>query len=239
MSDPIFAAGRLLYNALPTRVRTSTRRLRYDALHQYRRYTRAGKVFALDGQIYPYFFHGYNGAWSSERTVEVPVIRRLLEPGEPRRVLEVGNVLSHYLDIQHDVVDKYEQAPGVTNEDVVDFAPDVPYDLIVSISTLEHVGWDELPRDESKVARAVDHLLTLLAPGGRLAFTVPLGYNPGVRRMLEAHRRTWQQSYLLRVSIDNDWRQATWDEVKDAHYGQPYGCANAVAVCICDGRERS
>jgi hypothetical protein len=38
------------------------------------------------------------------------------------------------------VLDKYEQAPGVINEDVVSFSPPQKYDLIVSVSTLEHVG---------------------------------------------------------------------------------------------------
>jgi len=51
-------------------------------------------------------------------------------------------VLSHYFAVKHDIVDKYEIAPSVVNEDLVNFKPGKKYDLIVSISTLEHVGWD-------------------------------------------------------------------------------------------------
>jgi hypothetical protein len=40
-----------------------------------------------------------------------------------RNVLEVGNVLSHYFPVHHDVLDKYEKAKGVINEDVVEFSP--------------------------------------------------------------------------------------------------------------------
>jgi hypothetical protein len=60
-----------------------------------------------------------------------------------RNILEIGNVLSHYFPVNHDIVDKYEKADGVINQDVVHFYSPKKYDLIVSVSTLEHVGWDE------------------------------------------------------------------------------------------------
>src|SRR2546430_9278756 len=52
-----------------------------------------------------------------------------------------------------------------------------PYDLIVSVSTLEHVGYDEDPREPDKAARAVRNLLGLLAPGGTMLATIPIGHN--------------------------------------------------------------
>ena len=42
------------------------------------------------------------------------------------------------------------------NQDVVDFKTNEKYDLIVSISTLEHVGWDEEPRDDKKISKALN-----------------------------------------------------------------------------------
>ena len=78
-------------------------------------------------------------------------------------MLEVGNVLSHYQRVCHDIVDKYEAREGVINEDVVSFDPGRRYALIVSISTLEHVGWDENPRETDKVSRALDNLERLRA----------------------------------------------------------------------------
>ena len=60
-----------------------------------------------------------------------------------KNIFEVGSVLSHYFPINHDVLDKYEKGHGVINQDVVDFKPHNKYDLIVSISTLEHVGFDD------------------------------------------------------------------------------------------------
>jgi len=60
-----------------------------------------------------------------------------------KNILEIGNVLSRHIKLEHDILDKYETAKGVINEDIVDFKSEKKYDLIISISTLEHVGWDE------------------------------------------------------------------------------------------------
>ena len=38
----------------------------------------------------------------------------------------------------------------VINEDITYFQPNHKYDLIVSISTFEHIGFDEDPRDTVK-----------------------------------------------------------------------------------------
>ncbi|HAL04611.1 MAG TPA: hypothetical protein DCP58_05820, partial [Verrucomicrobiales bacterium] len=55
------------------------------------------------------FYHGYNMTWANERAVEVPIAREYLGRHTGQRVLEVGNVLSHYGDVDHVVLDKYEQ----------------------------------------------------------------------------------------------------------------------------------
>ncbi len=50
-------------------------------------------------------------------------------------------------------------------KDIVEFVPQDKYDLIISISTLEHVGWDEQPQKPGKLLQAIDHLrATCLAP---------------------------------------------------------------------------
>ena len=134
-------------------------------------------TFELGGRRYPYFYHLANATFRSERCVELPIARAYCARFNGRRILEVGNVLNHYRPFPHDVVDKYETADQVYNEDVVDYKPPEPYDLIVSVSTLEHVGWDETPREPYKVKKAVMHLASLLAAGGTLVVTMPLGYN--------------------------------------------------------------
>ena len=68
----------------------------------------------------------------------------------------------------------------MVNEDIVDFRTDKRYDLVISISTVEHVGWDEDPNDPSKVlgkgSKALDaiaHMAALLAPKGLMVVTFP------------------------------------------------------------------
>ncbi|MDF0681510.1 MAG: hypothetical protein P0116_11165 [Candidatus Nitrosocosmicus sp.] len=40
-------------------------------------------------------------------------------------------MISYAMDIDHDVIDKYELMDGIINEDIVDYKPKSKYDLIV------------------------------------------------------------------------------------------------------------
>jgi hypothetical protein len=176
-------------------------------------------TFQLQGKTYPYFYRRYNRTFYNERIVEVPIVWDEVKRHAPASVLEIGNVLGRYFPIQHQVVDKYEQARGVINADAVDFQSAQRYDLIATISTLEHVGWDEEPRDPEKFLRAVDHLATLLAPGGTLLATLPIGYNPEVDRFLAEGRVPFTSvGYMKRDVRDNVWHEASWSEVEGLVY---------------------
>lgn len=143
-------------------------------------------------------------------------------------MLEVGNVLSHYVPRRHDVVDLYEQAEGVVNCDVLDITGG-PYDLILSISTLEHVGFDEDVKDPEKPAAAVAKLRSLLAPGGELWVSFPLGYNADIDARIP--RLGFDAMYFLqRVSDDNRWREIQRRQAEGARYGHPFEKGNVVAV---------
>lgn len=163
--------------------------------------------------------------------MEVPIAWREVERRPGAAVLEVGNVLSHYHRFRHDVVDKFERAPGVANLDVVDYATAKRYDLVVTISTLEHVGWDEEPKDPQKPLRAMEALRRVLAPGGLLLATIPLGYNPGIDRLLEARAFGFAgQRQMMRVSDDNRWVEAEWEAVKDCRYDDRWPGASALVI---------
>lgn len=193
------------------------------------RWTRA-KTFVFDGRSYPYLYHFCNKTWKNERGVEIPIFRELLLEHDSKRVLEVGNVLSHYFPIHHDVVDKYEVAPGVINQDVVEFTPTKHYDLILSISTLEHVGWDETPREPDKLLCAIDHLRNrCLASGGQIVASLPIGYNKFFDELLRDGKSPFtQQHFLKRISTRNYWVESDWNGCKDATYGRFV----AHAICI-------
>lgn len=195
--------------------------------------------FVFRGKQYEYFYHPYNFTWASERIVEVPIGVAAVQRASGQRILEVGNVLGHYIHRSHDVLDKYERAPGVTNCDVIGFRGRAPYDLIVSISTLEHVGWD-VPeeKDPQKVVGAVKRLASLLAPGGTLLVTVPLGYNNDLDRLIDQRKLPFtRQFFLKRTSEANEWREAVYDEVRGAVYNSPFFAANAILIGLIEKQQ--
>ncbi len=176
--------------------------------------------FTLAGERYGYLFHRYKHTWLTERTVEVPVVQRIVDACAADRILEVGNVLSHYRPEQrHVIVDKYETATGVLNRDVLELDGLGPFDLIVAISTLEHVGWDERPREPEKAVRAALALTRILAPSGRLVFTVPAGYNPALDAALRDGAIPLSRATgLRRVRQSRFWVQVAVDEAFSAPY---------------------
>ncbi len=189
------------------------------------------KRFEYRGQRYPYFLHLYNRAWDNERIVEVAVIKEELKKASPEQTLEVGNVLSHHFHVNHTIVDKYEQAKGIINQDIVDYKPNRKYDLIITISTLEHVGFDESPKDPEKVKRAIAHLKTLLTKNGKLLITIPVNYNPGLDQMVFNNEIPCDEIiYMRRMTGINTWKCVDKEEVVDLKYGSPYGWANGLYI---------
>jgi hypothetical protein len=185
-----------------------------------------GRHFSAGGTEHPYFVHPYNPTWRSERAVEIPLALEFRSRMRGQGA-EIGNVLAHYVETDHIRVDKYEQAEGVQNLDVLDFDPG-PLDWIIAISTLEHVGWDEEPRDPAKAVRALEHLRGLLVPGGRLFLTVPLGHNPGLDAAVGAGiRGTLRDTKLVR-GRGNTWTEV--DELPAARYDHARHTARALWV---------
>ena len=188
-------------------------------------------TFEFEGRQYQYFYHPYNLAWRNERAVEVPIAMGFLEAHDGESVLEIGNVLPHYFETDHDVVDKYEIAPGVTNVDAVEFDSGKKYDLIICISTLEHIGWDETPRDPARPQAALENLRRLLAPGGELVITVPVGLKPAVDRLLSGPDNPFGRTMALkRARWTNMWKQVPVAEAWGTPYSRLSFRAGAVIV---------
>jgi len=189
--------------------------------------------FTLGGQTYSYFHHRYNFTWLNERCVEIPIIREILSRKPPGQLLEVGNVLSHYdRSMNHAVVDKYERAKrqNLFTGDAETFSAGAPYDLIVSISTLEHVGHDETPRDADKIFRTVRHLRSLLSFSGEFVFTAPVGYSPSLDRLIDEGDGMIERLCLRRINAQNEWKEADWDAIKSMKFHDPYPFANGLVV---------
>lgn len=206
---------------------------RRDATVLWQTRLRPRKTFSFDGQVWPYLWHPANATWRNERAVEVPIALRAVSfTALSARVLEVGNVLTQYartLPANYTVVDKYEDGPGLVRADVLDI--DGTFDLIVSVSTIEHVGLDETSRDWTKARAAIHHLVSLLAPGGLLLVTWPLGYNRDLDDALRDRELGEDNAgYLRRVTTSNLWVEASAEEAFACWYGYPWACASAITV---------
>ncbi len=216
------------YDTLPM-ILMELERYFYIPLSIYHRWTSSNKTFLFDDVEYKYFFHPYNKTWANERTIEIPIVSRLTNQYDAQEILEVGNVLSHYINTKHTIVDKYERRNGVLNQDVVSIDGRQKYKFIFSISTVEHIGWDETPREPGKHRAALDKMVELLKPGGKLMVTTPIGHNIELDQDLFNGTLPGKADYFLRTSTCT-WRQASKDEVVNKKYGSPYKAANALAV---------
>src|SRR5437879_9960224 len=190
------------------------------------------KNFEFRGKTFPCFYHRYNMTWAGERSVEVPIAKSYLAQYEGKNVLEVGNVLSHYFPISHDVIDKFEKGSGIINEDIIDFHPSKYYDLILSISTFEHIGFDDEASEPSgrKIINAIAACLNLLKSDGKLVITVPLGYNPDLDQMIKTGALNASQEFYLRRAHRLDWQPSSKEDSLKCKYKSPFPYANAILV---------
>lgn len=216
------------YDTLPM-ILMELERYFYIPLFIYHRLKSSKKTFLFNDAEYFYFFHPYNKTWANERIIEIPLVSKLVNQYDPREILEVGNVLSHYMKTGHVIVDKYERRKGVLNQDVVDLSEEQKYRFIFSISTIEHIGWDETPRESGKHRVALKKMVELLQPGGNLLITIPIGYNFDLDQDLFSGTLVGKVDYFLRTS-KCIWKQVFKDEIVNVKYGSPYKAANALAV---------
>ncbi|MFX1313706.1 MAG: SAM-dependent methyltransferase [Promethearchaeota archaeon] len=189
--------------------------------------------FEFQGKRYNYFHHKYNKTWKNERTIEIPIIREIVKNYRHKNILEVGNVLSHYFSFNHDILDKYEIQDDVINLDVVDYHPNKKYDLIISISTLEHVGWDETPKDPVKPIKALDNLKSLLTPEGKIVITLPLGYNKNLDKLLKLDKIQFAEKFCLKRNYErNKWKEVNWGDLSYMKYNFHYYHAYELIIGI-------
>ncbi len=191
--------------------------------------------FRFQGKEYRYFY--YCATWRDERCVEVPIAWDYVNSALERKldILEVGNVLSNYYKFEHDVVDKYEVGKGVINEDIVTFNPNKKYDLIVSVSTIEHVGWDEAIREKGKIIKAFENIRALLKPGALAVITIPLGYNEEFDSLYKTGNIAFDHVYYLKRIGRDDWIESGLDEVEHSKFDSPYPFANALIIGLIKG----
>jgi SAM-dependent methyltransferase len=196
-------------------------------------------------------------AWSDERAIEVPWVLARYD-GE-RRVLDVGYAFAEPAYLAGLVslgatelvgVDLARRdVPGL--ESVVADVRDLPFetgrfDLVLCVSTLEHVGRDndvydvEAAPDDAGDDAALRELRRVLAADGRLLVSVPTGREEDqgwqvVRTPQQWIERFERAGFLvyedeLYVHDDGGWRSAAPAEVEPHGYGESGPGAGAVLL---------
>jgi hypothetical protein len=164
--------------------------------------------------------------WRTERCVEVALGKHVLRNRDMTNVLEIGNVLSMTGITGQTVVDKYEMGPNVLNVDVLDYEPTRRFDLVLSISTFEHVGHDEHPREPEKAAKALQRIDAL---ADDLLITIPVGYHREFERAF-LDGPFDQVDLLVKASRLPRWESRPLSERESIQYAFPYASANGVLV---------
>lgn len=193
--------------------------------------------FYFLGKPHRRLFSFKNLAWTTERTIEVPIVMDYVKYAYARnqRILEVGNTLHQYSGLKnYDIVDKYEYRKGIINVDIEDFKPVGKYDLIVSVFTMEHVGWDVPDEpDPEKIPRVLRKMKDWLAPGGRAVITMPIGWNSEVDKRLKSGTLPFsEEHYMECFSKYNQWRETIKEQALRKKYGTPSAAGNAIVVGI-------
>lgn len=198
---------------------------------------------------------GY-GIGIDERVVEFPWLLSRI-PKQEGRVLDAGSAINHRLLLDH---------PSMLNKDITistlapendawwrrgisyvyeDFRSscfrDGYFDLIVCVSTLEHVGLNNTllytndsskhENSETDACLVMREFKRMLRPGGKLYLTFPFGEHKnfgwfqifdadGVRSLSEAFKPTAQRDCYYGYAIDG-WYATSQENLKEAGYFDP------------------
>ncbi|THF79048.1 class I SAM-dependent methyltransferase [Cohnella fermenti] len=218
--------------------------------------------FLHNGKPLPYNRIPYNNC--SERAIELPLALEFLErreAGTRHAYLEIGNVLNYYKPLlerspelaNRTVIDKFEQASGVVNVDLMEY--ERKHDTVVCISTLEHVGqhaYGEQKRgDREAPLRALRHVYDLLGEDGEALVTVPFGKLMDLGWLIQFSadyldlafsrygipKQAMEVSYFRKLDMEmqfdapkQSWIQCDRSELAETRFDNPFVFANGIAA---------
>lgn len=213
--------------------------------YQYHKIFFRNKYFIFQNKKIKYFYHPYNTTWENERSIEIPIIMSVIKKNKGKHLLEFGNVLSHYFSVKHDIIDKGEEDFGiidfkhsnhhVIDKDIIQYNTKNKYDLIVSISTLEHVGqeeWDSNESSSNKIIEAIENLKKLVKLNGKIVITIPVGYNKYLDEYIQKGTIKFDKLVAFKQAFFRVWEETIYDEIKTCRYGYPFHAANGLLIGI-------
>ena len=127
-------------------------------------------------------------------------------------------------------MDKYEIGAGIINQDIIDYDPKSRFDATISISTIEHVRFDEPDRKEGKALAALLKIEDLLSEGGEALISVPVRYNPEIDYILANRVINFSKVIYMKKRIRmNLWTETDFNDCSKIPYNYRCPCANCVA----------
>ena len=104
--------------------------------------------------------------------------------------------------------------------------------MILSVSTFEHIGYDDEANGESgeKISQAITTCRGLLTAGGQLVLTLPLGYNPALDRMIADEQLGCDRATFLKRTGRSAWEAVDAEAALACEYRRPFPYANAVMI---------
>ncbi|AKD24655.1 hypothetical protein CL55_00003220 [Polynucleobacter duraquae] len=192
------------------------------------------KHFTFDGVRLEYFYHLYNKTYENERIIEIPIISHLINKYNLIEYCELGNVVWNYGIRGHMVIDKYDLSSSVLKEDIATYKPSKKIANMISISTLEHVGWDEGERGYDKVGQAFNNIMNnVIIQGGYFIYTFPVGYNPFLDNYILKNKNLFKKLFFMkRISIDNVWVETNLEDCMNTKFDSPFINANGLVIGI-------
>lgn len=167
---------------------------------------------------------------NSERIVEIPLTIKLIQKTKFDSCLEIGDTVSKYFTFPHDIIDKYERRHNIIQADAYSYNFPVKYDLIISISTIEHIGKDEDKVFPEKAVLTLKRLMQQLNTHGLLFVTVPINYNEELDTFIRSNPSELNICFLARISFTNMWRQVSKETAFQHTYNYSYFHANSIAI---------
>jgi hypothetical protein len=199
----------------------------------------------IDNKKINQIYNDYNISFMNERTIEIPFVLHLLKKYiklfSNLNILEIGNTLIHYENknniIKRKILDKYEVYPNVINLDLEDYKSTKKFNIIFSISTLEHIGSDYGEnRNDSKFKKSISKCIELLDQDGFLIITLPIYYRNVVDDFIFENNMFLEKHFFLRKNIQNDWMKSTEKETKANKnkliYNKNFPLANALFIGV-------
>jgi hypothetical protein len=181
-------------------------------------------TFEFHGRTVSCFCHTYNCGYPpgrmTERAVELALADLWLSRRSPTDVTEIGAVTPYYWPGRVvDIVDPFDPHAAVTDRRSL-FARGFAGWDVLSISTLEHIGFEDYGPSE-KHETVAGALAKLFSEPRSILVTLPFGFNPKADEALinATVPKDGRRTFLVRSPDDNDWREAAWPSAGTVRYG--------------------